>query len=195
MDATDDIDALGSLTVEVSIDGGPWLAAPWNTVDAYEYSWDTTAIGDGPHTVDARATDSDVNTGNATQVNVTVDNVGDVPVVSITAPLEAATVSGNAYTVSVDATDDIDALGSLTVEVSIDGGPWLADVNTGNATQVNVTVDNVGDVPVVSITARVRGTTVDEHGGRLLDSDVTGNATQVNVTVDNVGDVPVVSIG
>ena len=125
MDApTDDIDALGSLTVEVSIDGGPWLAAPWNTVDAYEYSWDTTAIGDGPHTVDARATDSDVNTGNATQVNVTVDNVGDVPVVSITAPLEAAV--GNAYTVSVDATDDIDALGSLTVEVSIDGGPWLA---------------------------------------------------------------------
>ena len=183
VDATDDIDALGSLTVEVSIDGGPWLAAPWNTVDAYEYSWDTTAIGDGPHTVDARATDSDVNTGNATQVNVTVDNVGDVPVVSITAPLEAATVSGATYTVSVDATDDIDALGSLTVEVSIDGGPWLAAPwNTVDAYEYSWDTTAIGDGPH----------TVD---ARATDSDVnTGNATQVNVTVDNVGDVPVVSI-
>ena len=168
VDATDDVDALGSLTVEVSIDGGPWLAAPWNTVDAYEYTWDTTAIGDGAHTVDARATDSDVNTGNATQVNVTSENDAD-PVVSITDPTNGSNVAGT-ITVSVDATDAEDTLGSLTVEVSIDGGPWLAAPwNTVDAYEYSWDTTAIAD----------GSHTVD---ARATDSALqTTNATQVSV--------------
>ena len=77
----------------------------------------TTLETEGAHTVDARATDSVLNVTDAVQVSVTVDNVDEVPVVAVTAPLEAATVNG-LETVEVDATDPEDALGTLTVEVS-----------------------------------------------------------------------------
>lgn len=73
--AADD-DPVGTLTVDVSTDGGSnWAAAPWNAASGrYEYSWDTTSQPDGAATIDARATDSDATTGYAPQVAVTIDN-------------------------------------------------------------------------------------------------------------------------
>jgi predicted extracellular nuclease len=77
VDATDAEDAAGTLTVEVAIDGGAWQTAAYNSSSGYyELDWDTTAVADGSHTIDARATDSAGNTTNATQVTVTVDNAG-----------------------------------------------------------------------------------------------------------------------
>ncbi|MCP3975768.1 MAG: hypothetical protein GY720_14885, partial [bacterium] len=118
VDATDD-DAVGTLNVEASTDGGAtWNSATWNAASSrYEYPWDTTVEPDGPGTVDARATDSDTNTTNATQINVTVDNS---PTVAITSPAGGATVGGT-FSVEVDATDN-DPAGSLTVDVSTDNG-------------------------------------------------------------------------
>jgi len=77
VDAADDRDAKGTLTVEVSIEGGAWHTATYNSASGYyELDWDTTTVADGSHTIDARATDSAGNTTNAAQVTVTVDNSG-----------------------------------------------------------------------------------------------------------------------
>lgn len=85
VDAMDSEDAAGTLTVDVAIDGGTWQPTTYNaTSGSYELSWDTTAVADGSHTIDARATDSAANTGTAPQVKVTVDNVNDPPKASFT---------------------------------------------------------------------------------------------------------------
>ena len=183
VDATDAIAPLGSLTVEVSIDGGAWQAAPWNTVDAYEFSWNTVLETDGSHLIDARATDTGGNTSNATQIMTTVDNVGNVPVVSITAPVPAETVSGNPYTVSVDATDDIDPVGSLAVEVSIDGGAFTAAAWNGATSRYELAWDTTLETEATH--------TVD---ARATDAGLNvGNAAQVGVTVDN-DDAPAAAV-
>ena len=77
IDANDVEDAAGSLTVEWNQDGGAWQTATW-TGTYYEATWDTTASGDGAHMLNARATDSDMNT--ASDSNSVV--VSNTPVVS-----------------------------------------------------------------------------------------------------------------
>ena len=73
--ASDAEDAVGALDVDISIDGGGWQSAGWNgATGQYEFDWDTTGAANGGHTIDARATDSFPNTGNATPRGVTVDN-------------------------------------------------------------------------------------------------------------------------
>jgi hypothetical protein len=56
--------------VEFSINDGPWVQ---DYDEPYTYSWDTTLVPDGPHTVNARATDTSGNTGTATPVQCIVD--------------------------------------------------------------------------------------------------------------------------
>lgn len=74
IDAVDDADAAGWLTVEWRIDGGPWAPATYNAIsERYEASWDTTAVAGGAHSLEARATDSDGAAGFGS-VNVTVNN-------------------------------------------------------------------------------------------------------------------------
>ena len=117
IDANDAEDAAGSLTVEWNVDGGTWQMASW-TGTYYEASWNTTAVGDGAHAINARATDSDANT--STDSNSVV--VSNVPAVSVVAPAGGATIFGDAVLVQIDATDAEDAAGSLTVTFDVDGG-------------------------------------------------------------------------
>jgi hypothetical protein len=64
----------GSLIVEYRVDNGSWRPADYNTSTGYyQASWDTTAVADGSHTLDARATDSAGNTASAA-IDVTTDN-------------------------------------------------------------------------------------------------------------------------
>ena len=80
VDATDDIDPAGTLTVEWNVDGGAWQAAIFNAgTGYYEANWDTTTFGDGSHAINARATDSASNIGTDSH-NVNVDNVADLAV-------------------------------------------------------------------------------------------------------------------
>ena len=183
MDATDDLDPVGSLAVEVSIDGGAFTAAAWNgATSRYELAWDTTLETEATHTVDARATDAGLNVGNAAQVGVTVDN-DDAPAAAVTNPVDLSTVSGS-VTVQVDATDTEDVAGSLTVEVSIDGGAFTAAAWNGATSRYELVWD----------------TTLETDGAHTVDARATDskaqttNATQVSVTVDNVVDEPVVAI-
>lgn len=77
IDASDVEDATGTLTVEWAVDGGTFQAATYNSATGlYEATWDTTTVGDGGHTVTARATDSAGNSATDTN-NVTVDNEPD----------------------------------------------------------------------------------------------------------------------
>jgi len=75
VDASDSEDGTGTLSVGVAIDGGTYQSAAYNSTSGfYEYDWDTTAVADGSHTVDARATDSAGATTDASQLAVTTDN-------------------------------------------------------------------------------------------------------------------------
>jgi len=75
IDATDNEDPTGSLTVEWKVDGGAWQAASYNGATGYyEDAWDTTTVGDGSHTINTRASDSFPHSSTAAN-NVTVDNL------------------------------------------------------------------------------------------------------------------------
>jgi|GEM_PF-4025529 len=86
VDASDAEDPVGTLGVEVQIDGGIWQSATYNSTSGYyELSWDTAAEGGGSYTIGFQATDSSGNTTNVSDaVNVTVSTQSP-PVASFTA--------------------------------------------------------------------------------------------------------------
>jgi hypothetical protein len=164
VDATDVEDPTGSLTVDVAIDGGVWQAAAFNSSSGYyEFAWDTTAVANGSHTIDARATDSSANTTNASPVSVNVDNGGtnDPTKVSI-GDLDGNSINnGSTWTAQVTILV-VDNTGAVVAGAVVDGS-WsngasgsascttnssgLCTVSVGgirkNAGSVNFTVDNV----------------------------------------------------
>ena len=74
VDASDGEDAVGSLTVEVTIDTAGWQPALYNNVSGYyELAWDTTLEAVGSHTIDASATDSGGNPSPLSTVTVNVN--------------------------------------------------------------------------------------------------------------------------
>ncbi len=64
-------DNVGVTEVAISIDGGSWIVGS-------TYSWDTTLETDGPHTIDAMASDAAGNIG-YDSIDVTVDNTVPPP--------------------------------------------------------------------------------------------------------------------
>ncbi|MGD8572139.1 MAG: ExeM/NucH family extracellular endonuclease [Gammaproteobacteria bacterium] len=83
VDATDSEDAKGTLAVEIAIDGGAWQAAVYNAGSGfYEFSWDTTAVGNGNHIVDPRATDSANQVTGASPIVTNVENGSNPPVMA-----------------------------------------------------------------------------------------------------------------
>jgi serine protease AprX len=183
VDASDTEDAAGSLNVEVAIDGGAWQSATYNAGNSlYEWSWDTTLLADGNHSVVAQATDSAPNTVGDGPVPVTVNNTDVAPAVNIASPT-GGTVSG-AVTIQVNANDTEDPAGSLTVDVAIDGGAWQSTTyNPGN-----------------SLYEWSWDTTVETDGPHDIDARVTDSGTNtvfdgpVSVTVDNIDANPTVSV-
>ncbi len=159
---TDGIDQVeffaGGVSVGVDVDGG----------DGWSASWDTTAGPDGPVVVSATATDALGATG-SDEVNVTVDNLG--PSVTLTAPVDGATVFGAALNVSAAASD---AVGVGQVEFFADGLSIGVDVDGGNGWSVvwDTTTSNDGPV-ALTVTA------TDTFG--RTDTDA------ISVTVDNSG--------
>ncbi|HEX5164595.1 MAG TPA: carbohydrate-binding protein, partial [Thermomicrobiales bacterium] len=102
VNANDAEDGVGSLDVDVRIDGGAWQAASWNGgTGRYQYSWNTQAASNGNYTIEARATDSDAAVATTGPINVSVNNVVD-QVYSLPALIQAEdydsyhdTTSGN----------------------------------------------------------------------------------------------------
>jgi endonuclease YncB( thermonuclease family) len=122
VDAADSEDSDDSLTVEVAIDGGSYQTAAYNSTSGYyEYDWDTTGVADGDHTVDARATDSDGATTDASQITVTVDNTASAPTVDALSASEVETSDGDAeFDVSWDVGDSDGDLSSVDLTLTDD---------------------------------------------------------------------------
>jgi hypothetical protein len=90
------------------------------TTSPYTFSWNTSSVATGAHTLTARAYDAAGNSTTSAAVAITIDRTA--PTVSLTAPASAATVSG-AVTVSATATDNTSV---ARVEFYRDGSTLLA---------------------------------------------------------------------
>jgi hypothetical protein len=99
--ASDSETPLGALTVEWRVDSGAWQPAAYDAaLNRYTASWDTTTVGDGAHTLSARATDGGGHV--ATDSNgVTVDNVADPPTTHVGDLDRSSTHVRNSWTATV----------------------------------------------------------------------------------------------
>jgi hypothetical protein len=180
--------------VDIYIDGS--LKATL-TSSPYNYSWNTTGVSLGTHTIQAKATDSFTNEGSSSSISVTVtDQV--TPTLSITAPAAGAFVNGTS-TVSATASDNVGVAG---VQFKLDGANLGAEVtlspydvswntsgtsngshsltavardaagNTKTSAAVSVTVDNAA--PTVNITSPAAGSTI--SGTATINATATDNS-------------------
>jgi hypothetical protein len=140
------------------------------TTSPYSYTWSSTTVANGTHTISAVATNSG---GSATaSAAVTVSNTTPAPTVSLTTPANNATVSGQT---SLSAT----ATNALGVQFKVDGVNVGAEVTTGPYTSTWDSTSVANGTHTVSVTARNAGGTT------------TATAT---VTVNNVAPSPTIAI-
>lgn len=83
-------DNVGVTGVQFLLDGNP-LGSP-TSLAPYSYTWDTTAAGNGSHTLSARASDAAGNSGTAANITVTVSNAPPAP------PVISNVAAGNLQT-------------------------------------------------------------------------------------------------
>lgn len=161
-EATDD----GSVTgVEFLVNGssvGTDATAP------YAISWDSTSTPDGPVSITVRATDEVGNTSASTPITVTVRNDTTLPDVGVTAPVDGATVSGSALSISASASD---AGGVSRVDFLVGS----AVVGTATTAPYSVSWDSTL-VPDGSVSITARAT---DFSGNI------GTSAPVTVTVRN----------
>src|SRR5206468_2815374 len=81
---------VGVAGVQFVLDGANLGAE--DTSSPYSVSWDTTASGNGSHTLTARARDAEGNATTSSAVRVTVSNDTSPPTVGITSPSSGSTV-------------------------------------------------------------------------------------------------------
>lgn len=115
---------VGVSKVEFYVDG---VLKGTDTVSPYSYSWNTSGVANGSHTIQAKAYDG-TNIGSSAMINVTVNNVvtppptttPDVvaPTVSITSPAPSSTVSSTVQ-VNANASDNV---GITKVEFYLNNG-------------------------------------------------------------------------
>ena len=161
--ASDDIGVVG---VQFTLDGANLGAE--DTSAPYSVSWNTTAVGNGPHTLRAIARDAAGNSATSAAVAVTVSNDGGPPSVAVSAPAAGATVSGTTP-VSANASDDIGVVG---VQFTLDGANLGAE-DTSAPYSVSWNTTAVGNGP---------------HTLRAIARDAAGNSATsaaVAVTVSN----------
>src|SRR5579863_7309920 len=117
-------DNVSVASVQFQLDGAN--LGPADVAAPYVYSWDSTKIANGPHSLSVIATDSAGNTATSATIKVMVNNpTKDTtpPTVSITAPANGAKVSG-IVAVTANASDNVSV---ASVQFEIDG------VNAGAA--------------------------------------------------------------
>src|SRR5216117_60729 len=167
-------DNVGVAGVQFRLDGSNLGGE--DTSSPYSVSWNTTAAGNGSHTLTARARDAAGNTTTSSTVTVTVFNDTSPPTVSITSPSSGSTVSGT-ITVSASASDNV---GVVSVQFLLDGSVGAEDTSAPYSVSWDTTGASNG---AHTLTARAR--------------DAAGNATtssEVTVTVSNDTSPPTVSI-
>jgi hypothetical protein len=156
----------GSVTITVDAGKTPAIFVDGVQVaEGYSFTWDSTAVADGVHTIYAEMR------GETDTITVTTDNgaapVNEAPIVTINSPTAGDTVSGTT-TISVDVTDDSD---SLVPDIYIDG----AYVTTASTYDWDTTAYADGTHTIMAEAT---------DSGSLSDSDT------LDVTVDNPDDPP-----
>ncbi len=192
--------ASNASTVQYKVDGvtvgSPISASP------YTYTWDSSTVSNGTHSISAVASNS---SGTATSaVSVTVSNAMPAPSVSLTAPANNSTVNG-AVVLNASATN------TLGVQFQIDGVNVGSEDTTspysytwdsttiGNGTHavsavarnasstatssISVNVNNVAPSPTVVITAPIANSSV---SGQTTITASTTNTIGVQFKVDGV---------
>ena len=118
--------------VEFYVDG---TLKATDTTSPYSFSWDTTQVANGTHTLQAKAYDPANNIGSSSVVTVTINNPvttpapdTTAPAVSITSPANNATISGLTSIVA-NATDNV---GVTKVEFYANGTLIGTDTSTSS---------------------------------------------------------------
>ena len=152
-------DNIGVVGVQFRLDGAALGAE--DTTSPYSVPWDTTAAGNGTHTLTAVARDAAGNTTTSSGVTVTVSNVAPPPLNITTTALPAATV-GTAYGQTLAATGGTTpytwslATGTLPPGLSLSGGGVLSGTPTtaGSFSFTAQVTDSVGatDTQALSVT-------------------------------------------
>lgn len=196
-------DAASSVTkVEIYIDGALKTTL---TTSPYTYSWSTTGVSLGVHTIQAKGYDSFNNVGTSTTNSITLADQ-TAPTTSITAPTSGSTVAGTA-TVNSTATDNTGGTGISKVELYVDGvlnatdtaTPYNFSWNTTTATNAShsltvkaydgATPANVTTSGAVSVTvdnsAPTAPTNLHMVSNTLTSINLAWNASTDNVAVTN----------
>lgn len=165
--------------VEVLIDGA--IRATLTTAP-YTYSWNTTGLSLGSHTIQARATDSIGNVGpsGTTTVNL-VDNTA--PSVSITSPVAGASVAGT-IAVNATASDGTNGTGISKVEFYVGTTLIGSDATSPYSVSWNTTTVTDGSR---ALTARAYdgATPVNSQPSAAVTVNVSNDDTQPPTTPSN----------
>jgi hypothetical protein len=178
--ATDTVGVVGVKFVHSGTNHADVLIGAEDTVSPYSIVWNTIGVANGIHQIEAIARDAAGNVATSSVASVTVNNGTTTtdtiaPVVSITAPLAGATVSGTTTAVSVNATDTVAVAG---VKLKLDGvqvgtemttAPYNFAWDTTAATngthlltaEARDAAGNIGTSTAVSVTVNNATTTVD----------------------------------
>jgi hypothetical protein len=175
-------DNVGVVGVQFQLDGANIGAE--DTSSPYTVTWNSTATANGSHTLTAIARDAAGNqrVSSAVTVNVSNSTGGDTtqPTVSITAPANAAAVSGSSVSVSANASDNVGVAG---VQFQLDGANLGSeDTSAPYSVTWNSTATANGSHTLTAI-AR------DAAGNQRVSSAVT-----VNVSNSSGGGTPSVSV-
>jgi thermitase len=187
-------------SIELWVDGA---MTSTTTVAAFSFNWDTTTVGNGPHTLTVIAREPSGVSGQAS-VNVSVSNSTldtAPPSVSISSPANVSTVAG-LVPVQGSATDNV---GVVNVQLLVDGTPsgttsssafsfnWNSSLAAnGNHTITVNAADAAGNVGHASTTVYVSNQTDTIAPTVSITSPVDGGTFAGNMTVrvvasDNVG--------
>jgi PKD repeat protein/C1A family cysteine protease len=116
-------DNVGVSRVEFSVDG-VLVGTAWT--DPFSVSWSSRGVGNGSHTIVAKAYDFDGNSAQSGAVSVVTNNDFTPPTVSLTSPANNASVTGT-ITVAANAADNV---GVTRVDFYLDGTTLLGTDST-----------------------------------------------------------------
>lgn len=160
-------DAGGVSNVQFLIDG---TVVSTDSSSPYSYSWNTSSVSLGSHTIQAKATDASGNVGTSSTVTVTVADQTP-PTVSLTAPSAGSLLKGS-VNVTANASDNTGGTGVSKVEFYVDGtlkatdtaSPYTYSWDTTTATNATHSLTAKaydGASPVNSTTSTAVSVTVD----------------------------------
>ncbi|HEY7381998.1 MAG TPA: Ig-like domain-containing protein [Gaiella sp.] len=175
----------GVTQVQFFVDGNS-IGTDTNGADGWTASWNTTTVGDGPHTVTATARDT-INQTASDSNGVTVDNVpaDSPPTVTLTAPAEAATVSGTAVSVTANASDP--GGGVTQVQFFVDGNSIGTDTNGADGWTATWNSTTVADgVHTVSATATDTASQIASDSNSVTVANATSLTRPIAVGTDDV---------